>query len=75
MVQDNSWGVHSLNAGESAMISRIEGCFSISKRLADMGFVRGVQLEMVKPGLPCIVAVDGVRVGLGGEHQDRIRVY
>ena len=74
MVKNNMLAVRSLRAGELGKISAVDGAVSISKRLADMGFVRGVEVEMVKPGLPCIVRIDGVRVGRGGEHQDRIRL-
>jgi len=36
-----------------------------AKRLADLGFVPGVRVEMVRKGNPCIVRLDGTRIGLG----------
>jgi Fe2+ transport system protein FeoA len=45
-----------------------------AKRLADMGFVTGVRVEMVRIGEPCIVRLNGTLVGLGVAHQRVIRV-
>ena len=45
-----------------------------AKRLADMGFVRGARIEMVRPGSPCIVRLNGIFVGLGQGHQKSILV-
>ncbi|MHC5108586.1 MAG: FeoA family protein [Planctomycetota bacterium] len=72
--------IGALKAGETAKVagvrlqSAVETSSCVSKRLADMGFVRGAALEMVKPGAPCIVRVGGVRIGLGRDHQSRIIV-
>lgn len=59
----------SLRAGDLGTVVGIDAAHSSAKRLADMGFVRGVRLEMVRPGRPCIVRIDGSCVGLGGAHQ------
>ncbi len=61
-----------LNAGESGTVFGIVGNQLAAKRLADMGFVRGARLEMVRPGAPCIVRIDGACVGLGAGHQASI---
>lgn len=61
-----------LGAGESATVFGIVGNQLAAKRLADMGFVRGSRLEMVRPGAPCIVRIDGTCVGLGAAHQASI---
>jgi Fe2+ transport system protein FeoA len=63
-----------LDAGETATIAGITGKCLPAKRLADMGFVRGARLEMIRPGLPCIVRVGGVCVGLGAAYQDSIQL-
>ncbi len=63
-----------LNAGESGTVFGITGTQLASKRLADMGFVRGARLEMVRPGRPCIVRIDGACVGLGAAHQASIEL-
>ena len=64
----------SLRAGEVGVIRRISAANGSAKRLADMGFVRGAGLEMIRPGEPCIVRIDGLCVGLGREHQDSIEL-
>ena len=63
-----------LGPGDVGVIRRIASGESGAKRLADMGFVRGVRVEMVRPGTPCIVRIDGQCVGLGRRHQDSIEL-
>ena len=58
-----------LRAGQMGVVDRINAGQSLAKRLADLGFVRGATLEMIRPGIPCIVAIGGARVGLGWAHQ------
>lgn len=64
----------SLAAGQVGIIDRINTLQRAAKRLADMGFVRGVTLEMIRPGTPCIVRVGSVCVGLGAAHQTAIQL-
>lgn len=64
----------SLSAGDAGVIDRINSRQRAAKRLADMGFVRGATLEMVRPGQPCIVRIGGVCVGLGAAHQAAIQL-
>ena len=61
-----------LKTGEHGTIASINGDEGRAKRLADMGFVRGARVTMVRPGAPCIVRIDGRCVGLGGGHQQSI---
>ena len=63
-----------LKAGEVAFVDRIASANGATKRLADMGFVRGARLEMLRPGAPCIVRLNGVCVGLGQAYQTSILV-
>ena len=63
-----------LEAGEIGTISSIDGSGVRSKRLADMGFVRGARLTMIRPGEPCLVKLDGRCVGLGLGHQKNIKL-
>ncbi|MFQ5495532.1 MAG: ferrous iron transport protein A [Phycisphaerae bacterium] len=62
----------SLTTGEAGTIERVLAVQQAAKRLADMGFVCGARLEMVRPGAPCIVRIDGVCIGLGRRHQDSV---
>ena len=61
-----------LKAGESATVANIQSSQITTKRLADMGFVRGTRVTMIRPGKPCIVKIDGICVGLGKQHQESI---
>ena len=63
-----------LQAGDVATIAGITGRHIGAKRLVDMGFVQGARLEMVCPGLPCIVRIGGVCVGLGAALQHSIQL-
>ena len=62
----------SLRTGDIGTISGICGALVAAKRLADMGFVRGARVEMLKPGAPCIVRIDNTCVGLGAAYQEAI---
>lgn len=65
----------SLKSGDVGVIKRIASRDAPSKRLADMGFVHGARLQVVRPGHPCIVQLDGARVGLGRTHQASIELH
>jgi len=66
--------LRSLGAGDAGVIDRINTLQRAAKRLADMGFVCGARLEMIRPGKPCIVRIGGVCVGLGAGHQAAIQL-
>jgi len=64
-----------MRRGDLASMSCIESSAVAAKRLADLGFISGARIEMVRPGSPCIVRIDdGTCIGLGAEHQRRIRI-
>ena len=54
------------------MVVGIRADAASAKRLADIGFVPGTRVEMVRRGSPCIVRVNGTGVGLGAAHQRSI---
>ena len=64
----------SLRPGEVGMVKRVVATNGAAKRLADLGFVRGARLEMVRPGVPCIVRINETCVGLGRDHQTSIEL-
>ena len=72
MVQNRN--MPAMLSGECAMVEAIDGSCLCSKRLADMGFVQGTRVEMLRPGSPCIVRVNGTCIGLGAEHQRCIQL-
>ncbi|MBI1825510.1 MAG: FeoA domain-containing protein [Planctomycetes bacterium] len=66
--------LQSLDAGTQAMVIEVKADAASAKRLADMGFVRGSVVEMLRPGKPCLVRVGNSYVGLGVGHQKRVVV-
>jgi Fe2+ transport system protein FeoA len=66
--------VQSLSAGDVRTVASVRRGGPAVKRLADMGFVRGARLEMIRPGEPCIVQLDGSRVALGSGFQASIEL-
>lgn len=63
-----------LKTGDIGIVDRITATRRTAKRLADMGFVRGARLEMIRSGTPCIVRIGGTCVGLGRAHQASIQL-
>lgn len=63
-----------VGAGEKVIVAGVAVSQNEAKRLADMGFVTGVRVEMVRTGEPCIVRLNGTLVGLGVANQRVIRV-
>ena len=64
----------SLRTGESAAIVSIAASQASAKRLADMGFVRGALVEMIRTGKTCLIRIGSTCVGLGLDHQRSIGV-
>ena len=61
--------VRGLKAGRSSVIVGINAEHLSAKRLADMGFVTGARVRMIRRGNPCIVGIGGTFVGLGAANQ------
>jgi Fe2+ transport system protein FeoA len=53
-----------LQAGEEGSISCVDGCESLAHRLAEMGIREGAFIRMIRPGCPCLVAVNNHRMSL-----------
>lgn len=62
-----------LNAGEQGVIREVEGPAGFVKRLCEMGFCHGAEIQMVRPGAPCIVAMKDQRISLRGD--DELAIY
>ena len=54
--------LESLSAGEAAQIVRIDGALDHVCRLNEMGLQPGIEVRMVRPGYPCILAVGNHRL-------------
>ena len=53
--------LHFMQPGESALIHDIDGGDNDIHRLAELGIRPGAQVQMVRPGMPCILKVGGQR--------------
>ena len=56
-----------LSIGERGKVRQIDGDGDLVHRLAEMGFRNGVNVRMVQPGCPCIIAVENHRFSFRGE--------
>lgn len=61
-----------LRSGQRGVVTSVRLTESSTKRLADIGFVPGARVEMLRCGDPCIVRIDESRVGLGRAYQEAI---
>ena len=63
-----------LNAGETGCVVDVSGSASLVARLEEMGLHTGVQIRMVQPGSPCIIALADQRLSLRGEEETLVLV-
>jgi len=53
-----------LDAGQIAAVTHVVGQRDTVHRLHELGLRQGVEVEMIQPGSPCIVRLDGHRLCL-----------
>lgn len=53
-----------LKAGEEGAVHCVDGCESFTHRLAEMGLREGALVRMIRPGCPCLVAINDNRMSL-----------
>lgn len=63
-----------LASGERACIAQIAGETQLRQRLHEMGLAEGETLEVVQPGSPCIVRLNGHKLCLRAEDILRVLV-
>lgn len=63
-----------LQAGERGSIHDLDGAPEFVHRLEEMGLRRGAKVEMVRPGSPCILAVDQHRLSFRPEPSTTILI-
>jgi Fe2+ transport system protein FeoA len=61
-----------LSTGETGTIACVDAEPVEARRLADLGFIRGAKVELVRRGRPCIVRTERLSFGLGIDHQRSI---
>lgn len=50
-----------LRSGERATVAAVLGGSDESRRVVELGFQEGATVEMVRPGEPCILRIDGAK--------------
>ena len=60
--------------GEIGRVVDIDGNQDLVHRLAEMGVCHGAELQMVRPGRPCIIALDNRRISFRGDKAAAILV-
>ena len=53
-----------LRPGQAARVDQVLGSGDLVHRLREMGLRRGAEIEMIRPGSPCIIRLDGHRLGI-----------
>jgi ferrous iron transport protein A len=53
-----------LQAGQQGRICELDGSPTLVHRLEEMGLREGARVQMVRPGSPCILALDHQRYSL-----------
>lgn len=66
--------LHLLRPGESGCVLEVEGDVHLVRRLDEMGLRSGVEIRMVQPGHPCIVALDHQRLSFRGADEALVLV-
>jgi len=52
-----------LRAGQSGCVGQVFGTCDEVHRLREMGLYDGAQVQMIRPGSPCIIRLHGQRLG------------
>jgi Fe2+ transport system protein FeoA len=63
-----------LAAGREARIAEVSGSAEHVRRLAEFGLRDGVEIEMFRPGNPCIIRLGGCKVCLRADDALRVMV-
>jgi ferrous iron transport protein A len=63
-----------LAPGQTARIAAVLGAAEQTQRLRELGLRDGAEVEMVRPGSPCIIRLGGQKLGLRSEEIARVLV-
>lgn len=63
-----------LRAGQSGRVGEILGNVELVHRLREMGLCSGATVCMIRPGSPCIIGLDGHRLGFRCDDLARVLV-
>ena len=74
MLQQQRLPIECLAVGEQGRIVELSGERDAVCRLAEMGFQQGTLVQMVRPGRPCILAINNHRLSFRGEDSAMVLV-
>ena len=63
-----------LRAGQTGRVGEVLGNVELVHRLREMGLYHGATVRMIRPGSPCIIGLDGQRLGFRGDDLARVLV-
>lgn len=63
-----------MRAGQAGRVIEVLGRVDLVQRLREMGLYDGAQVQMVRPGNPCIVRLLGQRLGFRTDDLARVMV-
>jgi Fe2+ transport system protein FeoA len=63
-----------LQPGQSAFVTRIVGLPDCVQRVKEFGLRQGTEIQMFRPGNPCIIRLAGNKVCLRGDGMVRVLV-
>lgn len=63
-----------LRAGQAGRVGEVLGNVELVHRLREMGLYDGATVRMIRPGSPCIIGLDGQRLGFRGDDLARVLV-
>lgn len=63
-----------LRAGQCGRVGEVMGNVELVHRLREMGLYHGATVRMIRPGSPCIIGLDGQRLGFRGDDLARVLV-
>ncbi|MFO0908979.1 MAG: FeoA family protein [Isosphaeraceae bacterium] len=66
--------LRSLRAGQSARVARLTGNDDLVHRLCELGLRVGARIQMIQPGNPCIIQLDGQKFGFRADGAARVFV-
>jgi len=63
-----------LGAGQVGRVGTVLGTGDLVQRLREMGLYDGAPVQMIRPGSPCIIRLQGQRLGFRSDDLARVMV-
>lgn len=63
-----------LRAGQAGRVGEVLGTVDLVHRLREMGLYDGAAVQMIRPGSPCIIRLQGQRLGFRTDDLARVMV-